>query len=307
MLQLKVGEVGGALPTPAIPTGQVVDNTADTYLVVPPTGYTSAQLESTVDGGATWANNPTLNLAFVVGNVDKAIGQVGTRVKALAGVNLAGTTLYNTTAFTVSGSGPTYTVERTVFINLGSPFKNDNMTIPANVNLLNPINDVLSTVNGFTSPTLKDTAGVNTGITLENSGAFTGAVGSISVTQEGSGDTGAFENLGVNTGWNFDGGSAAKVKLLGTLVGKFYQVKILMPVGDESVRSATYNGTTITRNSLSVNSFGVAANGINDPQFIEFNNITNVTEFEVAFARISGNWVSTVALIVIEQTNIAKP
>ena len=205
------------------------------------------------------------------------------------------------------GGGGDYTVEKTIFLNLSSEYSGDSMTVPTYTNKLNPIITVLQTVNGYTSPNLIDTTNTATGITIKNSGAFGGGNAQISTAQASAGDTGAFQNAGVNTGWDFDGGSTAKINFLGLNSAKYYQFYFLMPVGDDSVRSTTLNGTTVTRSSTSASSFGASANGLTDSQFVVFNNITGVTSIEAAFARISGSWVSTVALIVIEQTNIAKP
>ena len=206
------------------------------------------------------------------------------------------------------GGGGDYTVEKTIFLNLASEYSGGSMTSPTYTNKLNPTNSVLSTVNGYTSPNLVDTTNTPTGITIKNSGAFSGSAGEISGAQTTAGDTGVYQNVGVNTSWNLNGGSSAKINFLGLNSAKYYQIYFLMPASDNgSVRGVTISGTTKNKSSNTSTSFGASGNGLTDGEFIIFNNITSVTTLEAAITRVSGNYEAYLSLIVIEETNIAKP
>lgn len=84
--------------TPAAPTNGVVDDNSNTFGFTLVSGITlSGNYEYTLNGGTTVAGvtaNP-----IIVGDVSKAIGQVGVRVKAASGRN-ASAWLFNAVAFT---------------------------------------------------------------------------------------------------------------------------------------------------------------------------------------------------------------
>lgn len=87
--------------TPA-PTNGLVDDTNNTFDWTNASGYTAlSDYEYTMDGGTTVATVTAKPLA--VGAVNKAVGQVGVRVKA-AGGNPASSWLYNLTAFTAAAA-----------------------------------------------------------------------------------------------------------------------------------------------------------------------------------------------------------
>jgi hypothetical protein len=89
--------------TPAAPTAGVVDDTADTFNWTNNPLFTAlSDYEFTLNGGSSYA--AVTAKPIPVGNVAKAIGQVGVRVKA-AGGNPSSATLFNATAFTVAGGG----------------------------------------------------------------------------------------------------------------------------------------------------------------------------------------------------------
>lgn len=91
----------GGATTPAAPTVGVVDDSANTFDWTNSPSFTDvADYEYTLNGGSSYANVTVKPL--VVGDVDKAIGQVGVRVKAV-GSNPASSTLYNASAFNAVG------------------------------------------------------------------------------------------------------------------------------------------------------------------------------------------------------------
>lgn len=206
-----------------------------------------------------------------------------------------------------ASSGSSYLVEKTIFLNLCSQYSDGSVSFPANINILKPDNADLQVNNAYTSPDLKDVTGALTGITLKNSGAFSVTQTEISPDQTSAGNTGVYENGAVNSGWSVNTDTNAKINLLGLNSAKFYQMYFLMPMYETMVRSVTVSGSTKNRSSVnSASSFGTAGNGLNDPEFIVFNNITGVTSIEAAINRVSGAYGAVIALIVIEQTNISK-
>lgn len=94
---------GGGGTTPAAPTAGVVDDTADTFNWTNNPLFTAlADYEYTLNGGSSYA--AVTAKPIVVGNVAKAIGQVGVRVKSVGG-NPVSATLYNASTFNVA-AGP---------------------------------------------------------------------------------------------------------------------------------------------------------------------------------------------------------
>lgn len=121
---------GIALTTPATPTAGVVDNTNDTFDWTYSLGFTSPDdYEYTLNGGTSYSPLPEKPL--FVGDIGKPIGQVGVRVKAVAGVNNASNTLFNAAAFTIAP--PTMT------------------PVPLNDVLTNVINLLITDVNDVTA------------------------------------------------------------------------------------------------------------------------------------------------------------
>ena len=119
--------VGGAIPiTPAAPTSAVVDDATDTFDWTHPSGYSTSDEETTVDGGTTWiaAVKP-----LSIGNVAKAIGQVGVRVKAI-GINNPSAGLFNATAFTMVSdtTPPTIVSAGTQNTNIVALYMSENMS-----------------------------------------------------------------------------------------------------------------------------------------------------------------------------------
>jgi hypothetical protein len=91
---------GGA---PAAPTAAVVDDTADTFnWTNNPLFPNVSEYEQTLNGGSIWTALSAKPIA--VGDVAKAIGQVGVRVRAIGG-NPASAGLFNASAFNVAGGG----------------------------------------------------------------------------------------------------------------------------------------------------------------------------------------------------------
>lgn len=83
--------------TPAAPTFGVVDDVNNTFnYTLNPTYPANSNYEFTLNGGATVSDVSAKPI--LVGDVDKAIGQVGIRLKAVAGRN-ASAWLFNATAF----------------------------------------------------------------------------------------------------------------------------------------------------------------------------------------------------------------
>lgn len=290
--------------TPNAPTAFIVDDVNNTADWTNNPTYTSVtDYEYTVDGGVT-VNNVTVK-PVNVGDVAKAAGQVGVRIKAASGRN-ASAWLYNSTAYTSTGGG-TYIVEKTFRLNFASEYG----ALPANAapyyNNFNPTQSLIQSASGFTVNNLIDDTNTSSSLTFKQKGAFGGQTAQISTEQNSAGNTGVYPNNVINTAWNINGGTNASVGISGLDPTKFYQVYILMPVDTTgTTRGATINGVTKNKTSSTVLvTFGTAGNGLNDPEFIVFNNITG-SAVDIAVNRVSGNWGSTLALIVIEQTNIAK-
>jgi hypothetical protein len=87
--------------TPDAPTNPITDDIADTFDWTNTPGYTDlSDYEYTVNGGSSYSD--VVAKPISIGDVAKAIGQVGVRVKAATGQN-ASATLYNDVAFTTSG------------------------------------------------------------------------------------------------------------------------------------------------------------------------------------------------------------
>jgi hypothetical protein len=99
---------------PDAPTLGVVDDTANTFNWTNNPSFTAvSDYEYTLDGGSTFITCSAKPV--VVGNVAKAIGQVGVRVKSVAG-NPPSNTLFNGSAFTVAAgdtTAPTVTSKNT--------------------------------------------------------------------------------------------------------------------------------------------------------------------------------------------------
>ncbi|SMC53361.1 phage tail protein [Pedobacter nyackensis] len=208
---------------------------------------------------------------------------------------------------TLAESGGGYVVENTYLINFGSEFGSN---APAPFNNMRPAASLLQTINGFTSPVLVDDLGVSSLITVKNSGAFGGASGQISVSQNTAGNTGAFNNVVVNTGWTINGGTNAALLIDSLNASKFYEIGFLMPKdAADSVRGVTIGGVVKNRDATGTNlqSFGLAANGLDDPQFIVFLNLTGVTSVSALIKRVSGDYGAFISMMYIRVSNVAKP
>lgn len=93
-------------PPPDAPTAGVVDDDNDTFDWTNNPLFTAlGDYEYTLNGGSSY--NTVTAKPIVVGDIDKAIGQVGVRVKA-AGAAPASATLYNASAFNASGTPGTW-------------------------------------------------------------------------------------------------------------------------------------------------------------------------------------------------------
>lgn len=294
---------GSGLTTPAAPTGFIVDdinNTGDFTFTV---GITSlSDYETTSDSGL--AQSQLTVKPFIVGDVAKSPGQVGIRVKAIAGTRNASAWLFNQQPFTSTGGG-TYVVERTFRINFANVY---GATPPDGApywNTFNPPNSVLQTINGFTSPLFIDSDGLESNLTLKNSGAFGGSTPEVSNPQLGV--DGVFTTTVVNSAWSVSGTTNAKILITGLNPIKYYQLYFLMPVsGPPSVRGISIAGLAKNKTATTgVASFGTPGNGLSDPELIVYNNITG-SSVEVGVNRISGDFGAFIACMVIEESNIAK-
>ena len=95
------------------PTGPITDDTANTFDWTYSVGFTDfSKYEFTLNGGTTYAD--CTSKPIIVGDVNKAIGQVGVRVKAATSV-IASDTLFNTTAFTGTDGLAAYSLYRTLY------------------------------------------------------------------------------------------------------------------------------------------------------------------------------------------------
>lgn len=182
--------------TPPSPTNAVIDDTADTFNWTNATGYANiSNYEFTLDGGSTYAQATVKPLQ--IGNIAKAVGTVGVRVKADTGRNASGT-LYNGIAFNtaaVKASKPTnpvnddlndtfdwtnvsgftlpYQYEYT--LNSGSTYK----TATEKPIYVGDFNKAIGTVG----VRVKAATGVLASDTLYNTVAFTGTDGLVPITQ----------------------------------------------------------------------------------------------------------------------------
>lgn len=290
--------------TPSAPTLFIVNDVANTGDWTANSTYpTLADYEYTLDGGVTFSQ--VTAKPFTVGDIAKAVGQVGVRVKAASGRNPSAW-LFNVTAYTSTGGG-TYIVERTFLLNFANQYGPYPDNPPPYWNTFKPDDSALQTVNGFTSPNLVDNVNAASTLVVKNSGAFGGSTARLSSEQEAAGDTGVFKNDVVNTAWSFSGSTTAKINISGLNTAKFYQIYILLPVSSaSSVRGATIGGVVKNKTATTIlGSFGLAANGLNDSEFIVFNNISG-TSLEIALNRVSGDFGAFLSSVIIEQSNIAK-
>lgn len=212
-----------------------------------------------------------------------------------------------TLSFTAQASGA-YVVERTFRIDLANQYGSTPEDVAPYYVVLKPDDSLLQIDNGFTSPTFVDDTNASSTLLLVNSGAFAGTTARVSQEQEDAGNTGVFPNNVINTAWSLNGSTNSAVTISGLNATKFYQIYSLMPVSNEdSVRGMTIDGVTKNRTATSIlGSFGLAANGLNDPEFIVFNNIQG-TSVQIEFNRVSGDFGAFISLIVIEESNIQKP
>lgn len=212
-----------------------------------------------------------------------------------------------TLSFVAQASGG-YVVERTFRVDLANQYGPTPEDAAPYYIVLKPDDSLLQADNGFTSPNFVDDTNTASTLSLVNSGAFGGSTARVSQEQEDAGDTGVFPNNVINTAWSLNGSTNAVVTISGLNPLKFYQIYTLMPVSNEdSVRGVTINGVTKNRTATSIlGSFGLAVNGLNDPEFIVFNNIQG-TNVQIAFNRVSGDFGAFVSLLVIEESNIQKP
>lgn len=95
-----VGAIDPTLPTPTAPTNFIVDDTLNTGAFTNTGGKTNADTEVTLDGGATTVAN--VDNPFIVGDVNKAIGQVGVRYKGTSTSNPSAW-LFNPVPYTTTG------------------------------------------------------------------------------------------------------------------------------------------------------------------------------------------------------------
>jgi hypothetical protein len=94
----------GSGSQPAAPTAPVTDDSGDTFNWTNNPAFTAlSDYEYTLNGGSSYT--PVTAKPVVVGNVNKAIGQVGVRVKSTGG-NPASNTLFNAVAFSATGTTP---------------------------------------------------------------------------------------------------------------------------------------------------------------------------------------------------------
>ncbi len=133
--------------TPAAPTSPVVNDILDTYSVTLSSGYGTTDHEYTLNGGSSTTTLTSLPVS--VGDVDKAIGQVGIRVKSATGRNASAWT-FNQSAFTVAeGEGVAYTP-----VNLSTYGVSTSNTASQNDDALADMNTALkgSTAYSITAP-----------------------------------------------------------------------------------------------------------------------------------------------------------
>lgn len=201
-----------------------------------------------------------------------------------------------------------YVVEQRIFVNFSDEYATlPTQTTPYYWNSLNPADSVLSTINGYTSTALKTDQNVTSALTLTNSAAFGGATAQIDPDQNDN--SGVFEDLVVNTAWSFTGSSAAKLKINNVNSAKYVHLYFLLPNGSSAVtRSVTIGGVEKQKvTSTAYSGFGTAGNGLADPEFIVFNNLTGATSIEATLTRISGDFGAFVSAMVIEVSNSPKP
>lgn len=293
--------------TPESPTSGVVNDTDNTYgFSLTPGISLAGNYEYTLDGGTSVIGD-VLSNPISVGNINKASGQVGVRVKAASGRN-SSAWLFNTSAFTVA-SGQGYAVEKTVRVNFSSSFQGaPSETVAPFWNYLRSTSAQVAAANGV-NLTLTDDNNTTTAITLKNSSPFSVTVGEILPEQTTAGDTGVFKNAIVNTAWTLNTGTNAAITLENLNPAKVYQLYFLMPakISANTVRKVTINGASKTKTSASLlGSFGVAGNGLADGEWIVFNNVTG-SSIVAAFGKESGDYTVNLAAMVIEETNVAKP
>lgn len=287
--------------TPAAPTVFVVDDVNNTGDWTFTAGITAlSDYEMTLDGGLT--QTQVTAKPILVGDVAKATGQVGVRVKAIAGTRNASVWLFNQQPYTSTGGG-TYIVERTYRINLANEYGPEPSDTAPYWNTFKPSGSLVRTINGFTSPAIYDDTKATSNLTFKNSGAFSGTVGEVLNGIPGA----VFPIDAANTAWTVSGDTSAKLLLNGLNPAKFYQLYFLMPTGVvPSVRGISIAGVVKSKTATTaLASFGSSINGLADPELIVYNNLSG-SSIEISVNRISGDFGAAISCMVIEETNIAK-
>ena len=89
------------LDTPAAPVSPITDNTADLFNWTYSPGFSvPSNYEITLNSGISWST--VAEKPYYVGNVAKAVAEIGVRVKAVPGINNHSATLFNNAPFTVA-------------------------------------------------------------------------------------------------------------------------------------------------------------------------------------------------------------
>ena len=298
-------DLPGAPVTPDAPTSGVVDDTANTFNWTNNPSFTAlGDYEYTLNGGSSYSDVSAKPVA--VGNVDKAIGQVGVRVKAV-GVNPASSTLFNATAFTSSGGGETYTVERMYKMKFSNQYVGE--TGQSGWQGLQASGDG-TVAAGYTKTVIRDSTNISTGsIGFAAVTGFTGSTGSCPKQATANTSIWCVDEIIVQA-WTTTAATNT-FKLTNLNPAKFYQIGFVSNSPNYLGISLKFGvGANETAAFASGNNYGACGPGDDlDDAAIKW--IYNVqgdgsNEATITMTRTAGSDMMLNNMIVLE-TNIAKP
>lgn len=292
--------ITSGLVTPEAPTAFVVDDDANTADFTYSTGYTDiTDYEYQINGGSiTAATVKPIN----IGDVEAAIGAIKIRVKAVPGVSNASPWLTNPDPYTPSGGE--YIVERRISLDLQGQYGN---TIEGDIVTWN-------TWKANSDDLLVDGSAIFTGVVTETNEATTIGVVNIGSWNGSAANTGDATGTrpypldAINGGFNFT--DNVGLKLTGLNPSKYYQIYVLAANSEaNAAMDITIQGTTINVVSTGNYPTGTTAARYTNTQIAKFyNKVPNGSgDITISFAKTGSLYQVTTSLILIEESNIAKP
>lgn len=291
--------ITSGLTTPEAPTGFVADDEANTADFTYSTGYTDITgYEYQINGGTiTSATVKPIN----IGDVDAPIGGIKIRVKAVPGVSNASPWLTNPTAYTPSGGE--YIVERSISLDLQGQFGDTITGDSVTWNTWKALNSEIQVDGAAIISNLVTETNEATTIGVVNVGGWGGSSASTAAAT----GTPPYPLAAINGGFTLS--SDVGLKFTGTNPSKFYQVYVL--AADNEANAAvdiTAGGNTVNV----VSSGNYPPNGSDRYTNLQIAKFFNVVpngsgEFTISFHKTGSYYQVSIGLILIQESNIAKP